>query len=506
MPRRRARLISTGAIRPFPRMLSDFLKRFFGGTAPPSERPQPTTGTSARTPADDPARARARWERELEHDPLYAPAHAALAELDRREGRPAAAIAHYLTVVSRFPDQPEILNNLGTLYIQTGDFHAAIERLERAVALSDGLAVARDNLARALLNARQFAEAETHERALLAASPDSTGLHFRLAHTLLMQGKLDEGWPEYEWRLRRDDFAWGRKGLPAWTGDDPAGRALRVIMEQGLGDAILFARFVPALAARCGRVQFLVRPALARLFRESFAHGNVEIATDPADVAGLDGHVHLASLPYRLGLGRDALRETAPYLRAPEAARARWHPRVAALPGLRIGIVWAGNPERRGDESRSLAPEILAPLAQAQPGAMWVSLQAGAAPDAPRPFALALDPMPEVADYADTAAIIEALDLVVSVDTSVAHAAAALGKPVIVLAPHNVCWRWQMGGIEGAVVESPWYRGVRVLRAGAPGAWDAVVQDAAAAIGAAAAAVSRAGFPAGDAARASTAA
>jgi hypothetical protein len=491
-------------------MLSDFLKRFFGVAATSPEAPPPpspsTAGTIARTPAEDPARARARWERELEHDPLYAPAHAALAELDRRDGRLDAAIAHYLTVVSRFPDQPEILNNLGTLYIQTGDFHAAIERLERAVALSDGLAIARDNLARALLGAREFAQAEVHERVLLAASPDSTGLHFRLAHTLLMQGKLEEGWPEYEWRLRRDDFAWGRKGLPAWAGEDPSGRALRVIMEQGLGDAMLFARFVPALAARCGRVQLLVRPTLAGLFRESFAHGNVEIATDPADVAGLDGHVHLASLPHRLGLGGDALREAAPYLRVPEPARARWHPRVAALPGLRIGLVWAGNPERRGDESRSLAPEILAPLAQAQPGASWVSLQAGAAPDAPRPFAFALDPMPEVADFADTAAIVEALDLVVSVDTSVAHAAAGLGKPVIVLAPHDVCWRWEMGAADGGVVESPWYRGVRVLRARTPGAWDAVVQDAAAAIEAAGAAVSRPGFPAGDAGRAPTAA
>jgi hypothetical protein len=381
--------------------------------------------------------------------------------------------------MARFPDEPELNNNLGTLYLQSGAFEEAAARLARAVARAPGFASARDNLARALVNARRFAEAEVHERELLAASPDAIGLHFRLGYSLLMQGKLDEGWAQSEWRLRRGDFSWGVRNLPAWDGAAPAGKAIRVIAEQGLGDALLFARFVPLLAARGARVQFLVRPPLERLLRASLPDA-VAVTGDRFDgVESLDAHVHLLSLPHRLALGQEAVRPVEPYLRAPDAARAHWAPRVAALPGPRIGLVWAGNPERRGDEDRSVPAAALAPLAQAVPGASWVSLQAGLDAGAPRPFPLTLDPMGEVGDYADTAAIIEALDVVVSVDTSVAHAAAALGKPVILLAPYNVCWRWEMAGRP-----SPWYRGVEVLRAARPGEWAPVVAQAAAALAA----------------------
>lgn len=455
-------------------MLRRILKRVFGDAPAAPARAAPAADRPA-----DPAVQRARWERELARDPLHGPAHVALAELDRADGRVDAAIAHYLTVMARFPDEPELNNNLGTLYLQAGQFDEAAARLARAVARSPGFGSARDNLARALVNARRFAEAEVHERELLARSPEALGLHFRLGYSLLMQGKLDEGWAESEWRLQRGDFSWGVRNLPAWDGAAPAGKALRVIAEQGLGDAILFTRFVPLLAARGARVQFLVRPPLERLLRASLPDA-IEVTADRfAGVESLDMHVHLLSLPHRLALGQDALHAVEPYLRAPDAARAQWASRIAALPGPRIGIVWAGNPERRGDESRSVPAELLAPLAQAAPHASWISLQAGLDADAPRPFPMALDPMAEVGDYADTAAIVEALDLVVSVDTSVAHAAAALGRPVVLLAPHNVCWRWEMAG-----VASPWYRGVQMFRAVRPGDWGPVVAQASAAVAA----------------------
>jgi hypothetical protein len=300
---------------------------------------------------------------------------------------------------------------------------------------------------------------------------------------LLMEGKLDDGWPEYEWRLRKPGFEWGVAGLPPWDGGDPAGKTIRVITEQGLGDAILFSRFVQTLAERGAEVEFFVRPTLARLFCASFESDSVHVTSDTGgEAADADAHVHLLSLPHRLGLAREALCAEGAYLRVPHEARDKWQPRIGSLAGFKVGIAWAGNPERRGDESRTIAPEILTPLAMAAPGITWVSLQAELAPEAPRPFPIMTDPMVDVADYADTAAIIEALDLVVSVDTSVAHAAAALGKPVIVLAPHNVCWRWEMGG-----VESPWYPGAKVFRARGQGEWGAVVENASAAIAEAAA-------------------
>jgi hypothetical protein len=477
-------------------MLGRLLKRLIGGQSAPGspapEPPRPTSAQTAKAPLlksdmeygreclarGDFDGARTAFERELSRDPLSGPAHAALAGLDRRDGRLDAAIAHYMTVTVRHPDEPAILNNLGSLYIETGQFEEAIRRLERAVAFAPDMVPARENLTRALFNARRFDEAETHERVLVARNADSVALHFRLGHMLLMEGKLDEGWPEYEWRLRRPGFDWGVDGLPLWEGGDPAGKTIRVITEQGLGDAILFSRFVRPLAARGARVEFLVRPTLERLFGASFTTDSIRVASDPTTLASdADAHVHLLSLPYRLGLTREVLRAEGAYLNVPDDAREKWRPRIASLPGFRIGIAWAGNSERRGDESRTIAPEILTPLSMAAPGITWVGLQAGLAADAPRPFPIMTDPMAEVADYADTAAIIEALDLVVSVDTSVAHAAAALGRPVILLAPHNVCWRWEMGG-----VESPWYPGVRVFRARGQGEWGAVVENASAAI------------------------
>jgi hypothetical protein len=142
--------------------------------------------------------------------------------------------------------------------------------------------------------------------------------------------------------------------------------------------------------------------------------------------------------------------------------------RIAAPAGLKVGLAWAGNTQRSGDESRSLACEILAPLRDAAP---WFSVQAGLDASSPLPFPM-VDWMSEVADYADTAALIAALDCVVSVDTSVAHAAAALGKPLLLLAPHNVCWRWDIAG-----VESPWYPTVRMFRAQKPHAWGPVIES-----------------------------
>jgi hypothetical protein len=152
-----------------------------------------------------------------------------------------------------------------------------------------------------------------------------------------------------------------------------------------------------------------------------------------------------------------------------------WRQRVAGSPGLRVGLAWAGNAARSGDETRSLAAETVAPLAAAG-GVSWFCLQAGLAPSAPRPFAMT-DRMASATDFADTGALIGALDLVISVDTSVAHAAAAVGTPLWLLTPHNVCWRWDMGG-----AESPWYPGVRLFRASRPGVWAPVIDAVGAAL------------------------
>lgn len=418
----------------------------------------------------DPDAARPALEQALVLDPTLDAARAALAAIALRSGRLDEAIALYRAALARDPQSPQLLHALGTALMERGDFDDAAAVLSQALDLVPGLAAARESLSRALFNARRFAAAEAVERELLASEPDAIRLHLRLAHALLLQGKLGEGWIEYQWRLRQPGFTWGVRGLPRWDGAGPAARTILVVSEQGLGDAILFARYVPELADRGARVHFLCRPQLERLFRSSFQSDAIRVTADPAgEIADVDAHLQLLSLPHALGL--TVAERRAGYLRLEPALARAWRERLAVYPGLKVGLAWAGNAQRSGDESRSLAHEILAPLRDAAPGATWFNLQAGLDASSPRPFPM-VDWMNELENYADTAALIDALDLVISVDTSVAHATAALGKPLWLLAPHNVCWRWEIAG-----VESPWYPGVRMFRAQTPHAWGSVIES-----------------------------
>jgi thioredoxin-like negative regulator of GroEL len=416
-----------------------------------------------------PERAREALERALAAAPDLDAARAQLAAIAVRTGRHGDAIGHYRAALERNERSPELAHALGAALIETGDFDEAASVLARALELAPGLTAARENLSRALFNARRFADAAEVERALLRDDPNAVRLHLRLAHALLAQGQLDEGWAEYEWRLKQPGFTWGVKGLPRWDGGDPSGRTIRVVSEQGLGDAILFARFVPELVRRGARVHLLCRPPLERLFRSSFGADGMHVTADTTeDASGVDAFIHLLSLPAALRLGAAAVERRTRYLRVEPSLGELWRQRVAGEPGLKVGLAWAGNAARSGDEVRSLAAAVVAPLGAAA-GVSWFCLQAGLDPGAPRPFAMT-DRMGSVTDFADTAALIGALDLVISVDTSVAHAAAAVGTPLWLLTPHNVCWRWEM---EGA--ESPWYPGVRLFRASRPDAWAPVV-------------------------------
>jgi Flp pilus assembly protein TadD len=433
-----------------------------------------------------PERARESLERALDAAPELDAARAQLAAIARRAGRYDEAIGQYRAALGRNARSPELLHALGSALIEAGDFDEAASVLARALTLAPGLAAARENLSRALFNARRFAEAAAVERELLRDDPDAIRIHLRLAHALLVEGMLEEGWAEYEWRLKQPGFDWGVSGRPRWDGGDPAGRTIRVVSEQGLGDAILFARFVPELARRGAHVRLLCRPPLERLFRSTFGADGVHVTADAGeDASNVDAFVHLLSLPRALGLGAAAVAPRTRYLRVESPLAEQWRQRVAATAGLKVGLAWAGNPARSGDEARSLAAEVLTPLGRAAQGVSWFSLQAHLDPSTPRPFAMT-DWMASATDFADTAALIGALDLVISVDTSVAHAAAAVGTPLWLLAPHNVCWRWDMAG-----VESPWYPGVHLFRATRPRTWEPVIDAVAAALGTATAGAAR---------------
>jgi hypothetical protein len=292
--------------------------------------------------------------------------------------------------------------------------------------------------------AGDFAAAEQVYRAALAIHPDNAPVKAALGLLLLTQGRYAEGWPFYDERRRFQPLPVDASGIPEWRGEDLAGRSLMIWPEQGLGDEIQMARYAPVLKALGAQVVLVCSPSLATLF----ASLGVMVAplVDKAQLPLTDFHVRNFSLPARLGTTLETI-PSAPYLYAP------------AAPGTGgIGFVWRGNPEHPNDAGRSLpSPEVLAPLARR---VRLVDLQT-----------------PQ-GDFLDTAVRIQALDLVVTVDTAMAHLCGALGVPCWVMLPAERCdWRWMTGR-----ADSPWYPSLRLFRQAAPGDWTGVVERMASAL------------------------
>lgn len=369
-----------------------------------------------------------------------------LGELERFED----ALSCYDRVIEARPEHTRALGNRGAVRQVLGRIDAAIADFVRVQALRPGDAVARFNESLARLSIGDFAE----------------------------------GWHRYESR-------WGtpmhpirrRFDQPQWRGEAlPAGCTILLHAEQGYGDTLQFCRYAPLLARRA-RVVLEVPPPLRRLL--STLSGELRIVGEGEALPGFDLHCPLLSLPLAFGTTLATIPGQTPYLRADPAQVAAWRARLSPLDGLKVGLVWAGEsgravPEAAArDRRRSIALARLAPLA-AVPGVQFVSLQKGdAAAQAatPPPGMVLHDWTDELGDFADTAALVAALDLVISVDTAAAHLAGALGRPVWVLNRFDACWRWLRDR-----ADSPWYPSARLFRQPAPGAWQKVIGKLAAAL------------------------
>jgi hypothetical protein len=265
-------------------------------------------------------------------------------------------------------------------------------------------------------------------------------------------------------------------GLSNWSGENLAGRTLLIYDEQGLGDAIHFARYVPLAARAGGKVVFAVRPALRRLFSclEGISLVSVEEELPPFDL-----HCPLLTLARFYGPSQDVPPPPAPYLTADDGEVARWKARLGA--GPRVGLCWAGNPAYSRDRERSIPLDLLKPLFELQ-GIRWFNCQRDTRPaDQPLLHALGerLAPIArDFHDFSDTAAALSALDLIISVDTSIIHLAGALGRPAWLMLPAVPDWRWLLGRDD-----SPWYPSLRLFRQTAPGDWAGVVERVRAELG-----------------------
>ncbi len=399
-------------------------------------------------------------------NPDAAAPHAHLGKALLVAGRPCAASSALRRAVALDPGDADALDAFGLAEHALNRYESAAQWLARAVEAAPGRPDTLVNLGVVLRDARRFAQADARFAEALALAPGRADVHLARAVGRLVRGDLAAGWEGFERR-------WRRFPSPAWAGEAVEGRTVLLHAEQGFGDTIQFARYAPMLARRGARVVLAVQPGLVRLLRGLDPAVMVLAQSDPPPAH--DAHCPLLSLPRGFGTTLATVPAQIPYLAADPEAAAAWRERLAARPGLRVAFVWAGNPKHINDRNRSIPVDALAPLFGV-PGIRPFSLQtADAARSAHR---LPLENLePHIRDFADTAAVLANLDLVVAVDTAVAHLAGAMGRPCWVLLPYAPDWRWLLERSD-----SPWYPSLRLFRQERPGDWGPVIGKVAAAL------------------------
>ena len=398
-------------------------------------------------------------------------AHSTLGNALAASGRLDEALASYRTAIALRPDYAEAHYNIGITLKERGRAEEAVTCYRKAIALRPDYQEAHYNLGNAFRDLRQLGAAIASYRRAIELRPDFPDAHHNVALALLAQGDLAAGWVEYEWRWEKSQLSEANRGFaqPQWHGEPAEGQTLLIHAEQGFGDTIQFCRYATLAAARGLRVILEVQEPLVRLLRGLSGVDRVLRRGD--DLPAFDRHCPMLSLPLALRTTRMTIPAAPSYLAADTALAEAWRTRLALVSGSgpQIGLAWAGKPSNLADRRRSMAPDRLTPLF-ALSGLQFVNLQqAGPKPPADVPL---IDFTDEMIDFADTAALIANLDLVISVDTAVAHLAASLGKPVWLLDRFDACWRWLDGRRD-----SPWYPSLHLYRQKQPGDWDSVLTE-----------------------------
>jgi tetratricopeptide (TPR) repeat protein len=462
-----------------------------------------------------PAEAEAAFRQALGVDPGQAEWHLNLALAVGEQHRTADAITALRDALSLAPDHVDALHAYGTLLVRTGRFEDAIGPLRRLRARQPGSpdpfaglaqaltalgeveealalaqetvrlvpdsAGARSNLGAALLAVGRLADAADQYEVALELEPQHALGRTGRAFVRLRQGRLEEAWDDYEARLDAQRLGSdqeltllvdpNRLSGEAWDGGPRHGRSLLVYPEQGQGDAIQMARY-GALLGSDGPVLWVVPPSLRRLMIGVV--GITRVLTPQDEIPPHDLHCSVMSLPRLFRTSLRTIPGGVPYVHADPVQTEVWRARLAGCTGRKIGLAWQGNPDYLLDRLRSVPPQQLALLSGAR-DVVFVSLQLPQ-PATPPPLPL-IDLTEELTDFGDTAALIMALDLVITVDTSVAHLAGALGRPVWLLNRFNTDWRWLMDRND-----SPWYPTMRIFRQPAPRDWDSVLTEVRAAL------------------------
>ncbi|NVO12737.1 MAG: tetratricopeptide repeat protein [Rhodoplanes sp.] len=429
---------------------------------------------------DRPAEALAAFDRVLRADPADGSALVGRANALAGLGRRGEALATYERALAAAPDLVDALIGQGLVLRDLDRPDDAEVGLAQALARDPGRIDAWLGRALALCDLHRQAEAVTCLERAVAIDPGRADAQFVLAVVRLQRGDLAAGWAGYEWRwsfgqARRD----GVTPIPPPTVRDPAalrGRSVLLVAEQGLGDTLQFFRYAPLLAAAGAHVTVAVHPPLAPLL--AAADPSVTVTAQGPALPPADHRLALLSLPLVFGTTLDRVPAAVPYVRSDPSRVAAWRARLGPPDRLRVAVAWSGNPANADDRRRSIPLHDLAPLLDRD--VAWLAVQkdlrpADAEVAAARPGLRLLGP--ELRDFADTAAVLDLVDLVVAVDTGVVHLAGAMGRPVWVLLPFNPDWRWLLDR-----ADSPWYPTARLFRQSARGDWTGVIRDVGAAL------------------------
>jgi Tfp pilus assembly protein PilF len=395
-----------------------------------------------------------------------------LSLIRRQQGRLNESLSLILRAREVNPNLPQVHDSLGNTLLRLNRPEQAIACYERAIALKPDFAEAYSNLAAALVALNRSAAAISRYRQALAYKPGFAEVQYYESLEHLRIGDFDNGWRQYEWRWLREDATAFRRNFaqPLWLGSESlSGKTILLHADQGMGCTLQFIRFLPMVARQAAKVIIEVQRPLVPLLTGLAGAAAVCARGDP--LPPFDRHCPLLSLPLALGTTVETIPAAVPYISAPPADISRWRDRIAAGDAISVGLTWAGNKAHSNDYNRSVPLERLLPLLRLS-GLHFVSLQQELRDGDAR----ILDSMnvarlgESLQNFAETAAIISQLDLVIAVDTAVGHLAGALASPVWILLPFSADWRWFLHRDD-----SPFYPTARLFRQRAIDDWDGVI-------------------------------
>lgn len=419
--------------------------------------------------ADD---AIACYLRALHLRPEYAEAHFNLGNAFRGLGHHAAALCCYQHAIELQPDRSNFHNNLGLALSELGRLEEAEASYRHALQVAPDDPLTWTSLGLVLAELGRTDDAVACHSEAIRLRPDYAEAHRNRSFVLLLQGDYQQGWDDYAWRWRCADFSCMQFSQPHWDGSPVTEGTILLYSEQGYGDTFQFIRYAPLVKERVGRVVLATRRELIPLLVR--CAGVDELVPLDSELPPFDVHCPLMSLPQVFGTTVETIPADAPYLHADPQRVEMWRDRLDAWPGFRIGVCWQGSAGNQYYRQHGIPMECFAPLAGVR-NVHWISLQHGVGGEqlveAPLPLVdLSVNLDVDGGAFEDTAAVICSLDLVISFDTSIAHLAGALGKPVWIALPAVPDWRWLLDRDD-----SPWYSTARLFRQTETGNWESPI-------------------------------